>query len=62
MPSQNTNEAVLDDEFLTEVPVVVECFRAFLPCRKVPFIYYIAEFAYHWVVACLVANLLKLYK
>ena len=37
--------AVLNGDFLAEVPVVVEWLRAFLPGRRPPFMYQIAEFA-----------------
>ena len=39
------DEAVLNDELLAEVPVVVECFMAFLPGRRPLFMYHITEFA-----------------
>ena len=39
------DEAVLNGEFLTEVPVVVECFRALLLGRRPPFMCHITEFA-----------------
>ena len=39
------DEAILNGEFLAEVPVVVECFRAFLSGRRPPFMYHFSEFA-----------------
>ena len=39
------DEAILNGEFLTEVPVVVECFGAFLSGRWPPFMYHFSEFA-----------------
>lgn len=39
------DEAVLNGEFLAEVLVVVECFRALLLGGRPPFMYHIAEFA-----------------
>lgn len=39
------DEAVLNGEFLAEVPVVMECFRAFLSGYGPSFMYYVAEFA-----------------
>ena len=39
------DEAVLNGEFLAEVPVVVECFGAFLSGRFPPFMYHFSEFA-----------------
>lgn len=56
------DEAILNDEFLAEVPVVVECFGAFLSGRRPPFMYHFLEFAWRWVLGCLIANLLKLYR
>ena len=39
------DEAILNGEFLAEVPVVVECFWAFLSGRRPPFMYHFSEFA-----------------
>ena len=39
------DEAVLNGEFLAEVPVVVECFVAFLSGRRPSFVYHFSEFA-----------------
>ena len=39
------DESVLNGEFLAEVPVVVERFRAFLPSGRPSFMYHIAELA-----------------
>ena len=39
------DEAVFNCEFLAEIPVVVECFGAFLSGRRPPFMYHFWAFA-----------------
>ena len=39
------DDAILNGVFLVEVPVVVECFGAFLSGRRPPFMYHFSEFA-----------------